>query len=72
MSVYRIYAHNKKSLHGKLWLNNMALPESTLAEKYDFALDFTKQVFFRKGVLEPKFEQLAKSYVERASRFLKS
>ena len=27
-----------------------------LAEKYEFALDFTKNAFFRKGMFEPRFE----------------
>ena len=34
-----------KSLHGQLWLKNMALPASLLADKQDFALDFTKNAF---------------------------
>ena len=51
------YMHTiNKSLHGQLWLKNMALPESILAEKYDFGLYFIKNTFFRKGVFEPRFE----------------
>ena len=51
------YMHTiNKSLHGQLWLKNMALPESILAGKYDFASYFTKNAFFRKGVFEPRFE----------------
>ena len=33
---------------------------------------FAEHAFFIKTVFEPGFEFLAKSYVERASRFLKS
>ena len=44
------------SLHGQLWLNNTALPESILDDKYDFAADFANNVFFIKCAFEPRFE----------------
>ena len=60
MSAYRIYAHNKKISAWPIVAKNMALPESILAEKYDFVSDVAESTFFRKGALSLDSNSLQK------------